>query len=205
MNYLDKIKNKIDELLNKSNDKNIIIAIDGDSASGKSTLALSLKSIYKDKLAIIHIDDFYLENKGNIDMNNISSLIDGNINYKRLKEEVIDKLTNDNISSFSYSIFNCKTQEYNKKKEKINKKEKKIIVVEGSYSQNIDKLGKYFDYSIFLKFDDDTLQKERIKKRNTINYEMFFKKWIILEKNYQAHYDIVKKCDFLINVSGYNS
>ena len=204
MNYLDKIKNKIDELLNKSNDKNIIIAIDGDSASGKSTLALSLKSIYKDKLAIIHIDDFYLENKGSIDMNNISSLIDGNINYKRLKEEVIDKLTNDNIFSFSYSIFNCKTQEYNKKKEKINKKEKKIIIVEGSYSLNTNFLGKYYDYSIVLKFNDERLQKDRIMKRNPSNYEMFFSKWIVLEKNYQKHYDVVKKCDFLINVSENN-
>ena len=203
MDYINIVKNKIDNLL--KNKENIIIAIDGDSASGKTTLALSLKSIYKDKLAIIHIDDFYLENKGNIDMNNISSLYDGNINYKRLKEEVIDKLLDKNISSFSYLVFNCKTQKYNDEKERINKKENKIILVEGSYSQNIDKLGKYFDYSIFLKFDDDTLQKERIKKRNASNFEMFFKKRIILEKNYQAHYDIVEKCDFLINVSGYNS
>ena len=204
MDYIELIKNKIDDLLKEKNKENIVIAIDGDSASGKSTLALSLKTIYKDELAIIHIDDFYLENKGNIDMDNISSLVNGNINYKRLKEEVIDKLTNKDISSFSYSIFNCKTQQYNEKKERINKKKKKIIIVEGSYSLNTNLLGKYFNYSIFLKFKDQKLQKERIMKRNPSNYEMFFSKWIILEKNYQSHYDIVKKCDYLINVSENN-
>lgn len=193
MDNLSLIVPKIDNLL--KNKDYIVIAIDGDSASGKSSLALSLFYYYKNEVNIIHIDDFYLANQGNIDMNNINKMYDGNIDYNRLKEEVINNLSK---TTFSYSIFDCKNQVLNKEKVVVNKK--RIMIIEGSYSLNASKLGKYYDFSIFLKIDK-SLQIERLKNRNKNNFNDFLNKWIVLEKNYQEHYKIEKNCDFLINVS----
>ena len=193
MDNLSLIVPKIDNLL--KNKDYIVIAIDGDSASGKSSLALSLFYYYKNEVNIIHIDDFYLANQGNIDMNNINKMYDGNIDYNRLKEEVINNLSK---TTFSYSIFDSKNQVLNKEKVVVNKK--RIMIIEGSYSLNASKLGKYYDFSIFLKIDK-SLQIERLKNRNKNNFNDFLNKWIVLEKNYQEHYKIEKNCDFLINVS----
>lgn len=193
MDNLSLIVLKIDNLL--KNKDYIVIAIDGDSASGKSSLALSLFYYYKNEVNVIHIDDFYLVNQGNIDMNNINKMYDGNIDYNRLKEEVINNLSK---TTFSYSIFDCKNQVLNKEKAVVNKK--RIMIIEGSYSLNASKLGKYYDFSIFLKIDK-SLQIERLKNRNKNNFNDFLNKWIVLEKNYQEHYKIEKNCDFLINVS----
>ena len=193
MDNLSLIVPKIDNLL--KNKDYIVIAIDGDSASGKSSLALSLFYYYKNEVNIIHIDDFYLANQGNIDMNNINKMYDGNIDYNRLKEEVINNLSK---TTFSCSIFDCKNQVLNKEKVVVNKK--RIMIIEGSYSLNASKLGKYYDFSIFLKIDK-SLQIERLKNRNKNNFNDFLNKWIVLEKNYQEHYKIEKNCDFLINVS----
>lgn len=193
MDNLSLIVPKIDNLL--KNKDYIVIAIDGDSASGKSSLALSLFYYYKNEVNVIHIDDFYLANQGNIDMNNINKMYDGNIDYNKLKEEVINNLSK---TTFSYSIFDCKNQVLNKEKVVVNKK--RIMIIEGSYSLNANKLGKYYDFSIFLKIDK-SLQIERLKNRNKNNFNDFLNKWIVLEKNYQEHYKIEKNCDFLINVS----
>lgn len=193
MDNLSLIVPKIDNLL--KNKDYIVIAIDGDSASGKSSLALSLFYYYKNEVNVIHIDDFYLANQGNIDMNNINKMYDGNIDYNKLKEEVINNLSK---TTFSYSIFDCKNQVLKKEKVVVNKK--RIMIIEGSYSLNANKLGKYYDFSIFLKIDK-SLQIERLKNRNKNNFNDFLNKWIVLEKNYQEHYKIEKNCDFLINVS----
>ena len=119
----------------------------------------------------------------------------GNIDYNKLKEEVINNLSK---TTFSYSIFDCKNQVLKKEKVVVNKK--RIMIIEGSYSLNANKLGKYYDFSIFLKIDK-SLQIERLKNRNKNNFNDFLNKWIVLEKNYQEHYKIEKNCDFLINVS----
>ena len=52
MDNLSLIVPKIDNLL--KNKDYIVIAIDGDSASGKSSLALSLFYYYKNEVNVIH-------------------------------------------------------------------------------------------------------------------------------------------------------
>ncbi len=189
----DFIKNKIDELLKEK--ESIIIAIDGDSCSGKSTLASLINDYYKNEVNIIHVDDFYLNNKGNIDMNKINTTFDGNIDYLKLNEVINNLVKKD---EFIYKTFNCMNQKYS---DDIPFKKKKINIVEGSYSLNINKIGyKYYDLSLFLKISEEE-QKERLLKRNPSKYEMFISKWVVLEKNYQKHYKIEETADFLINVS----
>ena len=63
-----------------------MIAIDGKCASGKTTLAYYIQSIYECNL--FHMDDFFLreEQKSEERVREIG----GNIDYERFKVEVID-------------------------------------------------------------------------------------------------------------------
>ena len=116
------------------------------------------------------------------------------MDLSRLNEEIISHLSD---KFLIYRSFSCKEQKIIFEK-KLDKKE--LTIIEGSYSLNASKLGKYYDFSIFLKIDK-SLQIERLKNRNKNNFNDFLNKWIVLEKNYQEHYKIEKNCDFLINVS----
>lgn len=169
------------------NDKGrCILAIEGQPCSGKTTLAEKLSK--KIESNVIHIDDFYLK-KGM--KNNLLESNDGNIDFDRLKREVIDKL---NDEEFEYGIFSCKEQKI-VSRNKISSKP--LIIVEGSYSTN-PLLGNYFDYAIYLDIDDEILMK-RLKGRMNIDYDNFIKVWVFLEKKYCNFYEIKKRVNKVIN------
>ena len=87
---LQKIAEKIFKVLEKNH--TCVLAIDGSSTSGKSTLANELSQFFDTR--IIHLDDFYLP-RGVKDLN---TSFDGNIDLKRFKEEIIDKLFDDSLT-----------------------------------------------------------------------------------------------------------
>ena len=153
-------------------------------ASGKTFLSEELSSFF-DAL-IIHTDDFYLP-RGEKDLT-LSN--DGNIDLKRLKEEIIDNLNKDTLV---YRKFSCQKQEMNSS---ITLNSKPLIIIEGSYSLN-PYFGKYYDLSIFMKINPST-QLERIKKRNPNNFNDFLNKWIVLENRYNAFYKIEDNANLII-------
>ena len=83
---INTLYNRIDELSLQR--KSIAIAIDGNSASGKSSLAALLKSKYF--CTVIHMDDFFLRPV----QRTPERLKEpgGNIDYERFVEEVIRPL-----------------------------------------------------------------------------------------------------------------
>ena len=85
-NETEKIKQKIDILLKENKKDIVIIAIDGMTASGKSTLAEELSQIYNSP--IFHADDFFLP----MELRTEERLNEpgGNIHYERMKKEIID-------------------------------------------------------------------------------------------------------------------
>jgi len=182
------IFNRIDELLNKKD--HVIVAIDGCSASFKTTFSDILAKRYDSN--IIHIDDFYNKKTENTPKH-LKISVEGNINYPYLKENVIDRLKDD---SFLYQKFDCKTQTF--LKEEIVYK-KSLAIIEGTYSLN-PKLGKYYDLSIFFDLNEDT-QKERIMIRNKDSFEWFISTWVRLEKVYFAHFNIKNNVDIVINTT----
>lgn len=116
----------------------------------------------------------------------------GNIDYERLKKEVIDNLDKD----FKYQVFSCKTLTYEKQ---IDIKHKKVTIIEGAYSMH-PFLGKYYDLSIFMEVEK-TLQKHRIIERNgEEKMKEFVKKWIPLENKYFRRYKIKNKSDLKIYI-----
>lgn len=167
----------------------VILAIEGGSASGKSTLSWLLANKYD--CTTIHMDDFFLQKEQR--NNNRLNEVGGNIDKERFIDEVLPCLNNDLLI---YRKFDCKTMSFG---ETIKEPLKKLIVIEGVYSMHPE-FKKYYDLSVFLDISKE-LQKERILKRNSSNFvKRFFEEWIPMEEKYFDKTNIKDKCDLIICV-----
>lgn len=168
--------------------RQLIIAIDGRAASGKSTAAALLKDILGAE--VIHMDDFFLPPTLRTDER--LSQAGGNVHYERFIEEVLPKLSS--TDGFSYTKFDCSIMDFNGI---VNIGPSAVKIVEGSYSCH-PKLGKYADLTVFSDCAPQE-QMRRIQKRNGEKMaEMFRTKWIPMEENYFAHFSISENADIHI-------
>ena len=173
------------KMIEQLSDKKLI-AIEGEPASGKTTLAAFLQKELKAN--VVSIDDFYLP----LSKQNKLSFIKGgnNIDYDRLIKEVIQK--HSNKESIEYMCYDCKINQYtNVKKIKYNP----ILIIEGSYSLGKPLL-KYYDYKILLEIDSKT-QLLRLKER--FNYQDFIDRWIPLSRTF-IHENNIKEIVDIITV-----
>ena len=121
--------------INTSKDKKFIIA--GSQGAGKSTLAilfkLALEKIYKKKVMLLSIDDYYLSKKKRLELSKkihpllITRGVPGTHNIEALKKDVI---------SFQKNIFPIITPLFNKLKDNVSDKKKiiknaEILLLEG--------------------------------------------------------------------------
>lgn len=176
---------KIDELISEK--PNIIIGIDGQCASGKTTLALKLAEEFDAQ--VIHMDDFFLP----FDMRTQTRLSEtgGNVHYERFNAEVVSGL--ENRTGFVYRAFCCKSGTYAEEKEIL---PDRPVIIEGAYAFH-PKIKAEYDLKIFLKADYDT-RLERILNRNGAEaLETFKNKWIPLEDKYFAEFGIEGKSDIV--------
>ena len=143
----------VKKLLDEKN--RVVLAIDGRCSSGKSTLAKVLAELFNGE--VVSVDDFFLpfEKRSAERMSECG----GNIDYERLKTEVIDNLRL--ADGFSYGVFSCKSGKIKEKKEI---SPKSLIIVEGSYCCH-EYFGEPYDLKVFLTVDEK-IQKERILHRN---------------------------------------
>ena len=182
------IELKIMEILLKQD--NIVIAIDGMCGSGKTTLANKLKSKYSANL--IHADDFYLPKQ----LRSEERLEEegGNIDYERLRVEIIDHLKE---AHFQYRKYNCQTEEFSSF---VEIEKKGIIIIEGSYSLN-PHFGKYYDLAIFVETSEDEQYDRILKREGNVRIKNFISKWIPLENKYFEDLDIKNKVDIIYSTS----
>lgn len=174
-----------------SKDK-IIVAIDGNCASGKTTLGNRIAEIFEANL--FHMDDFYLTNE--LRTQERLNEAGGNVDYIRFKDEILDNLRS-NKESFSYKKYNCQNA---KLTEPIEVTAKKLNIVEGSYSMH-PVLRPYYDLTVFLQIDS-AVQRERIFKRNGAQMlNRFVNEWIPLENKYFDELDIKKLCSIVFDES----
>lgn len=158
------------KIINQIKDKKII-AIEGEPASGKTTLA----KFFHEELNcnVVSIDDFYLP----LNKRNETSFKKGgnNIDYQRLIKEVI--LKHINMQKIEYKSYDCRLNKYT---DIIELTYKPILIIEGSYSLR-EEVIQYFDFKILMKVDLDT-QLVRLKARS--NYQDFLDRWIPLSKGF---------------------
>lgn len=171
---------EIPDLLQKKD--RIIVAIDGRCAAGKSTLADKLSAMYDG--AVIRMDHFFvppsLRDKERI-----------NLHFERFEEEVIAGLRSGD--AFTYRIFNCKAQCYDRT---VSILQKRLIIVEGAYSM-LPQFERIYDYTIFADISAQE-QKMRIINRNGLEvYVEFRDKWIPAEERYFEQFAVKQKCNYV--------
>lgn len=162
---------KIDSLLGVGK---TVVAIDGGSASGKTTLAATLSKIYD--CNVIHVDDFFLRPEQRTP--DRLSEVGGNMDRERLLEEVLIPLSKD--LPIRYRKYDCSTMTLG---DDILLTKKPLTIIEGAYSMHPD-LTKYYDLGVFLDISN-MQQRTRIEKRNSAPMaKRFFNEWIPLENLY---------------------
>lgn len=178
------------ELIEKSScETPLVIAIDGRSASGKTTFANEVAR--SANIPVIHTDDFCRprDKEGNLNL----SEFDGNFDIERFKKQVVKGLKSKN--DFEIGIFNCQKgciDGY------ANIPKSSCYIIEGAYSLNPN-LGEYATLKIFFDTSKE-IQIERILKRNGEKaLAKFLSVWIPAEERYISHYKISEKCNYYIN------
>ena len=169
---------------------NLVIAIEGGSASGKSTLGDLLASVYD--CTVFHMDDFFLRPEQRTKERYAE--VGGNVDRERFLEEVLIPLKNK--QTISYRRFDCSTMAIATAMEIV---PKRLTVIEGAYSMHSE-LAEHYDFSVFLDIAPD-IQKARIAKRNSPQMaQRFFNEWIPLEEVYFSQMKVKERCDLCISV-----
>ena len=165
----------------------VLLAIDGDAAAGKSTLAARLQSVYNSNL--IHMDHFFLRPEQRTKQRLEEP--GGNVDYERFSQEVLQPLLA--RKTFSYRPFDCSIWDFT---EKVSVGPRALTIVEGAYSLH-PTLAEAYHIKLFMTVEEQE-QKRRIAARN--GEEMarrFLEEWIPKEKKYFLHFNIENQSDFI--------
>ena len=151
-----------------------LVAIDGGSAGGKSTLGEALARELD--ATLIHMDDFFLP----MEMRTEARFAQpgGNVHWERVLEEVLKPLAEGKAPE--YGVFDCSVMAVNRT---VREEVRDVVIVEGAYSLH-PMLRDYFDLRVLVEVEETT-QKERILRRNGEKMlQRFVKEWIPLERAY---------------------
>lgn len=168
----------------------VTMAIEGGSASGKTTLSKILEEVYN--ATVFHMDDFFLRPEQRTQERFAQP--GGNIDWERFLAEVLIPLKNK--EPINYRRFDCSTFMI---KPSVSMNPSEVNIIEGAYSMH-PKLAEYYNLSAFLNVSSN-LQEKRIQKRNTPEMaERFFEKWIPMEHLYFEKMNVKERCDMIIDI-----
>lgn len=177
---------KIDELCHTQDQ--VLIALDGFSASGKTTIGHLLSCIHDANIA--HTDDFF--KKIEIDPNDFLSIHGANIDFLKINETIINPFMRK--EGYSFQPFDFKSHQH---QQKITVSYKPVLFIEGAYSMH-PKLNANYDYQVFVEVPRLKAY-YRILKRNGLKRLLgFIKKWIPKEISYVKALEIKEKANFIL-------
>lgn len=165
----------------------VIVAIDGNCTSGKTTLAHQLSEVYD--CNVFHMDDFFLRPEQRTPER--FAEIGGNVDYERFQEEVLLQLKSG--KAFSYRPFSCSTFTMS---DPVSIQPKRLNIIEGSYSLH-PYFGDVYDLKIRLTISPE-LQRQRILERPVFLHKRFFEEWIPMEDRYFEKFGIQCKSDLIL-------
>ncbi len=164
--------------------KPFVVAIDGMSASGKTTLGHQLQKHFP-KSNLFHMDDYFLQPHQRTKKR--LSELGGNVDYERFKEEIVLHLANK--YGLTYQAYYCSTQRLGSK---IRVPWMPLVIIEGVYSQH-PYFGDIYDLRIFCEISKEE-QRNRILKRNgEAKLQRFIHEWIPKEMEYFECFNIKEK------------
>ena len=164
----------IETQLHQGGEAPVFVAIDGQCASGKTTLGRMLAGRFDCNL--FHMDDFFLRPEQRTAER--LAEVGGNVDYERFRHEVLEPVLQ--REAFTYRTFNCKTQQFAKA---VAVPVKRLNIVEGSYSRH-PYFGGYYQlgYCLLIAAEE---QEKRIRKRNGADMlKRFTEEWIPKENAY---------------------
>ncbi len=165
-----------------------IVALDGRSASGKTTLAQQLSMVTG--AGVVHMDDFFLPAK----LCTAARMAEpgGNVHYERFAEEVLNTLQNPR--AFRYRRFDCSRMTLGDEREV---PEGSLRIVEGAYSCH-PVFGEYMGLRVFCDVEQQE-QLRRIEWRDGVEMlRNFQNRWIPMEEQYIRHFQIREQADLVI-------
>ena len=178
---------KLDAMLEKGR---VILAIEGSSASGKTTLGEILREIYG--CTVFHTDDFFLRAEQRTPERYAEA--GGNIDRERFLEEVLVPLSKN--ETVHYRRFDCSTFTVLPASEII---PEKLTVIEGAYSMHPSFL-EFYDFSVFLDIPPEVQRKRILMRNSPQDAERFFDRWIPLEREYFSKLQIQKNCNMTVKI-----
>ncbi len=179
------------EIDKKLDQGSVTVAIEGGSASGKTTLGDLLASVYD--CTVFRMDDFFLRPEQRTGQRYRE--VGGNVDRERFLKEVLIPLKKG--EPIFYRRFDCATMTVAPALEIV---PKKLTVIEGAYCMHPE-LADFYDLSVFLDIAPD-LQKKRIGKRNSPQMaQRFFGEWIPLETVYFSKMQVKERCDLSVKIS----
>ena len=168
----------------------LVVAIEGGSASGKTTLSQILSRVYD--CTVFHMDDFFLRPEQRTAER--FSEPGGNVDRERFLEEVLEPLSCG--ETVRYRRFDCSTFTLG---EPMEVEPKQLVIVEGAYSMHPELAG-YYDFAVFLDVSPE-LQRDRIVKRNGPEMaKRFHNEWIPMEQLYFKGLNIKAQCDLVLPI-----
>lgn len=187
MNLIAQINDIVEKCRNEGS--RAVVALDGMSASGKTTLAAELAQKFEG--AVIHTDDFHLPFPLRTEERRAEP--GGNLDYERFAKEVLPFLKE--RRTFSYGCFSCREGKIVRKM--TIDAECPLIIVEGAYSMRPEFRSAY-DLSVCMVISKE-LQRERlIAREGTEKFKTFEELWIPLEKRYIEYYNLPEICDIIV-------
>lgn len=165
-----------------------VVAIDGMSNSGKSSLAEDLVKITG--AGLVHIDDF-LWPGGRRTVEELG-MPGGNIHYDMIVDEVLPNLRSP--KAFSHRYFEGHTIRMDKKRRV---RASAYRIVEGSFSQH-PYFRKYCDVRVFMHTDPATQRRRVLERDGDALAPSYFRLWIPMEDNYFRFFGLKELADVVI-------
>ena len=166
-----------------------LVAIDGNSGSGKNTLAAQLAAA--SGATLFHMDDFFLppqlRTEARLDTPG------GNIDSERFVKEIIKGL--EKGRTFSYRAFSCKNSSYIEK----TAPHSTVNIFEGVYSMHPDWQAE-LNLKVFLQIPPEVQQDRILHRSGPEQLKKFTELWIPLENRYFEFYGIRESCDYIVTV-----
>lgn len=169
----------------------VTLAIDGNSAAGKTTLASQLATRFQGQ--VFHMDDYFLQ----ASQRTPARLAEpgGNVDRERFRTEVVDGLRSG--KPFSVQAFDCASMTLGEPRLIV---PSRFTVIEGAYCLHPE-WRDFWTLAVFLSLKAD-LQSERILARNgPEKHRQFLERWIPMEEHYFQAYHVREFCDFVLDGS----